>query len=823
VVDDRSGPAVIVCFYGHKGGAGRSAATANIAPILSNAGYRVIVVDFDLEAPGVHRFFGVRDEDCTGGVIDLVEAHAARLAAGGDVALPPFPEELLLEPRFTDVETLDGKLDAEQVRDRILGPRRIGTTTTYDTGVRVLPAGRLDARYRERVAAIDWATKWQDPAWRAFFGWLKAELEARAEVVFLDARAGVTELAALCLFGLADRVVILTPPTSQGFDGAIATARALRAAGRGPGDHGTLLVPSRVSKDADREHYGKWLHTAKQIVREPELLPLWTETRGRSQPERAAEEMLERFLLPELPVHAVGEPLVALRMLERGVAQDDLQDRYALLGGTIQRWAADNRREAAALEGLQKAEEVQARVEAARAERRFEELPALYGRLAEVKLETMTTWAHAREAAEFARQGAAAAALMGDEATELRLRVLEGKALLDAEDPIGAEPVLAAAAGRLRGREEQQLLSLEARARLGRALEQQEKDQDAFFLLQELWEEADALNTPESIRWRVSARRWAASELRAKDVLHDAYSIACKGTDRYLIVETGIALATALGRPTGLSVAQDCLALAFAPPRDASLVARTQFAVLYCRGSSTLEEWTRVIRSLHECAPIEGNLANAYINRSQVQIVATASRADVEMALATIGKIPHLMARPFAHIVHHWMTCHAGDAQMGGRGVALLRELRTLVETGCSRRFSTQISTFEAHLQYAESTPSPDSAASVVQDLFASFRHRPWDLTRGGWRLDIVAVAPLVAAVAFRDAAGTYDQRKGLVAEVLRGVAARPEVTRLVLGVGNVYLTPADRRTLLTEALTLPNACPEFKAVIQTQLDAIAK
>ena len=47
----------IVTFYSYKGGTGRSMALANIAWILAGGGKRVLVVDWDLEAPGLHRYF----------------------------------------------------------------------------------------------------------------------------------------------------------------------------------------------------------------------------------------------------------------------------------------------------------------------------------------------------------------------------------------------------------------------------------------------------------------------------------------------------------------------------------------------------------------------------------------------------------------------------------------------------------------------------------------------------------------------------------------------------------------------------------------------
>lgn len=53
--DSRDGR--IVTFYSYKGGTGRTMALANTAWILAANGKRVLAVDWDLEAPGLHRFF----------------------------------------------------------------------------------------------------------------------------------------------------------------------------------------------------------------------------------------------------------------------------------------------------------------------------------------------------------------------------------------------------------------------------------------------------------------------------------------------------------------------------------------------------------------------------------------------------------------------------------------------------------------------------------------------------------------------------------------------------------------------------------------------
>ena len=48
---------MICTFYSYKGGVGRSMAMANVADVLSRRGLKVLMIDFDLEAPGLEQFF----------------------------------------------------------------------------------------------------------------------------------------------------------------------------------------------------------------------------------------------------------------------------------------------------------------------------------------------------------------------------------------------------------------------------------------------------------------------------------------------------------------------------------------------------------------------------------------------------------------------------------------------------------------------------------------------------------------------------------------------------------------------------------------------
>jgi Mrp family chromosome partitioning ATPase len=83
---------MIVTFYSYKGGTGRTMAAANIACLLAKAGRRVLLVDFDLEAPGVWRYFEdfQRGLDRQAGLIELLTEQATeRLGYDGYPSTKP--------------------------------------------------------------------------------------------------------------------------------------------------------------------------------------------------------------------------------------------------------------------------------------------------------------------------------------------------------------------------------------------------------------------------------------------------------------------------------------------------------------------------------------------------------------------------------------------------------------------------------------------------------------------------------------------------------------------------------------------------------------
>jgi MinD-like ATPase involved in chromosome partitioning or flagellar assembly len=52
----------IISVHSYRGGTGKSNTTANLAALLAEQGYRVGVVDTDIQSPGIHVLFGLHEE-----------------------------------------------------------------------------------------------------------------------------------------------------------------------------------------------------------------------------------------------------------------------------------------------------------------------------------------------------------------------------------------------------------------------------------------------------------------------------------------------------------------------------------------------------------------------------------------------------------------------------------------------------------------------------------------------------------------------------------------------------------------------------------------
>jgi len=135
----------IVTFYSYKGGTGRSMALANFAWILAASGKKVLVIDWDLEAPGLHRYFRpfLVDPDLfeTDGLIDSF----------WDFATSSIPQAT---PGKTNTDPKKDELAAQALDEN---KRRLNWDFVTGGYIDFICAGKQDATYSQRVNTFDWS------------------------------------------------------------------------------------------------------------------------------------------------------------------------------------------------------------------------------------------------------------------------------------------------------------------------------------------------------------------------------------------------------------------------------------------------------------------------------------------------------------------------------------------------------------------------------------------------------------------------------------------------------------------------------------------
>ena len=202
----------IATFYSYKGGTGRSMALANFAWILAANGRKVLAIDWDLEAPGLHRYFRpfLTDPDLfeTDGIIDTIWSFAASA-----MAKPPSGE---LSPSDQIGEAIE---DAR---------RRLDWKFATNGYIDFVGAGRQSTTYSERVNTLDWK-RFYDLGGARMLTAAKGRLRAHYDWVLIDSRTGVSDTAGICTMQLPDTVVACFTLNRQSIEGVAAVLRSIRA------------------------------------------------------------------------------------------------------------------------------------------------------------------------------------------------------------------------------------------------------------------------------------------------------------------------------------------------------------------------------------------------------------------------------------------------------------------------------------------------------------------------------------------------------------------------------------------------------------------
>jgi cellulose biosynthesis protein BcsQ len=266
----------IITFYSYKGGTGRTMVLTNVAWIMASNGHKVLLVDWDLESPGLHRYLRpfIRDPELakTLGLIDWVQGQNARFR---DLQ----PHILSLDCNFRN-----------------------------DGSISFLPAGRQDDDYAQRVSNFD----------RLEFNHGARGAEVVAELwngfrasgydyVLIDGRAGVSDVSRICTVQTPDVLVLPFTLNHQNIKGTELVASRVRDK---YGDTIRIFpVPTRI-EEGEREK----LKTAAEYAQKR-----FARFLSHAQPDRKGEDAdrqaryWQDVETPYVPFYAFEEMPAALR------------------------------------------------------------------------------------------------------------------------------------------------------------------------------------------------------------------------------------------------------------------------------------------------------------------------------------------------------------------------------------------------------------------------------------------------------------------------------------------------------------------------------
>lgn len=297
----------VTTFYSFKGGNGRSMSMANVAWALATNGERVLAIDWDLEAPGLHRYFHpfLRDP--------------------GQIESPGLVDHIWSYVEHRAHKTIERGELAELARpDRIV--QQLDLPFRRSKGVlHFIGAGKQDDDYSAKVGGLDWSTFYGRFGGESFLDAMIEWARGRYTHILIDSRTGVADTAGVCTTQLPDSLVLFLVYNRQSIEGTAAIARSIlrtRKKKRKPPIN-MIVCPSRVEERGTVESARRYAIHQLAPALERLRVPLSNEIRRneiRHYPWCAFEEKLAVF---EDEPDERGSLLDAMHILAGRVAGSD--------------------------------------------------------------------------------------------------------------------------------------------------------------------------------------------------------------------------------------------------------------------------------------------------------------------------------------------------------------------------------------------------------------------------------------------------------------------------------------------------------------------
>lgn len=280
----------VITFYSYKGGVGRSMAMANIGVILSKWGFKTLLIDWDLEAPGLESYFAnflnIAEVTNKPGLIDLLNLKEKDISTS--------VEDIKWEEYLTHI-AFEG-------------------TTNLD----LINSGRRDENYFQNVRKFDFNTFYQESDGGQYLEDLRDFWLDNYEFILIDSRTGLTDSSGICSIHMPDILVLLFTPNEQSFNGIKSVAKkAIEGQKQVIFDRfrlRTLPIPSRI-ENAETLLLDEWM---KKISAGSDEMFEWLPKKEENTSEFliAPSLVINHIKIPYKTLYAFGERLA---VIERGV------------------------------------------------------------------------------------------------------------------------------------------------------------------------------------------------------------------------------------------------------------------------------------------------------------------------------------------------------------------------------------------------------------------------------------------------------------------------------------------------------------------------
>ena len=203
---------MIITFYSYKGGVGRTQLLANLAAYYCfYENKKILLIDWDLEAPGLHFYFA-KDTLQNKGLIELFSDYCDLMSARLGGSIP----ENEIQARFKD-----------NLAQYIVS----NVTQSKEGRIDLMTAGFYDDNYTKLTNNFDWVRFYENLDGGFFIELLKTYLkDLDYDYIFIDSRTGVSDYSGICNVQIPDANVLVVAPTRQNVQGSLRVARTISEA-----------------------------------------------------------------------------------------------------------------------------------------------------------------------------------------------------------------------------------------------------------------------------------------------------------------------------------------------------------------------------------------------------------------------------------------------------------------------------------------------------------------------------------------------------------------------------------------------------------------